>query len=175
MGGRVFFLRLQQGHEGVFMVREADGRERVLFDPGAGTAASVTEYSPSPDGRLVAINVQHGGSEVTRVQLLNVGDAKLLADTINDVWGEFAVNWLPDGSAFTYTQLQPEALRDATDPMLNERVRLHRLGTASADDPVLFARGINAGVSVEPSEFPTIDATERSPFALLLIGGARAN
>jgi prolyl oligopeptidase len=175
MGGRVFFLRLQQGREGVFMVRDPDGHERVLFDPGSGTAgASVTEYSPSPDGRLVAINVQHGGSEVTRVQLLNVGDAKPLADVIDDVWGEFAVNWLPDGSAFTYTQLQPAALRDATDPLTNERVRLHRLGTASANDPVLFVRGSSSGLSVEPSEFPSIDPSQRSPYAVLVLGGARA-
>src|SRR5579862_269076 len=175
MGGRVFFLRLQQGKEGVFMVRDPDGHERVLFDPGAGAAtASVTEYSASPDGRLVAVNVQHGGSEVTRVQLINVSDAKPMADAIDDVWGEFAVNWLPDGSGFTYTQLQPAALRDATDPMINERVRLHRLGTKSADDPVLFTRGSNPAVSAEPSEFPFIDPSQRSPFAMLALGGARA-
>ena len=44
----------------------------------------------------------------------------------------------------------------------------------AADDPVLFARGRSAGISVEPSEFPAIDVSERSPFALLLLGGARA-
>ena len=175
MGGRVFFLRLQQGREGVLMVRDPNGQERVLFDPGAGSAAtSITEYSPSPDGRLIAINVQRGGSEVTRVQVLKVSDATALADAVEDVWGELAVSWLPDGSAFAYTQLQPVALRDATDPMLNQRVRLHRLGTASAADPVLITRGSNARVAMTPSEFPALELSDRSPFALLVIGGARA-
>lgn len=175
MGGRVFFLRLQQGREGVLMVRDSNGQERVLFDPGTGAAAvSITEYSPSPDGRLVAINVQHGGSEITRVQVMNVSDATVLADAIEDVWGEFAANWLPDSRAFAYTQLQPLALRDATDPMLNQRVRLHRLGTAPADDPVVIVRGSNPSVAMNPNEFPFLLLSDSSPFALLVIGGARA-
>jgi len=175
MGGRLFFLRLLQGREGVLMVRDVNGHERVLFDPGAGAAASsITEYSPSPDGQRVAINVQHGGSEVTRVQVLKVSDASTMTDAVDDVWGELPVSWLPDGSAFAYTQLAPAALRDATDPMLNQRVRLHRIGAASADDPVLFARGSNVRVDMSPSEFPVLDLSERSPFALLSLGGARA-
>jgi prolyl oligopeptidase len=175
MGGRIFFMRLLQGREGVLMVRDPDGHERVLFDPGAGSAAgSITEYSPSPDGLRVAINVQHGGSEVTRVQVLNVGDASPLSDAVEEVWGELPVSWLPDGSGFAYTQLAPPAQRDATDPMLNQRVRLHRLGAASADDPVVFARGLNARVEMNPSEFPVLDLSESSPYALLTLGGARA-
>jgi prolyl oligopeptidase len=174
MGGRIFFLRLLQGREGILMVRDPNGHERVLLDPGAGNgAASVTEYSASPDGKRVAVNVQHGGSEVTRVQVLNVANASTMSDAVDEVWGELPVSWLPDGSAFSYTQLAPVASRDANDPMLNQRVRLHRLGTASADDPVLFARGSN-GVDMEPSEFPGIDLSESSPFALLSLGGARA-
>ncbi len=175
MGGRIFFMRLLQGREGALMVRDVNGHERVLFDPGAGSGAtSITEYSPSPDGQRVAINVQHGGSEVTRVQVLKVSDASTMADAVDDVWGELPVSWLPDGSAFAYTQLAPPALRDATDPILNQRVRLHRIGAASADDPVLFARGSNARVDMIPSEFPTLELSERSPFALLSLGGARA-
>jgi prolyl oligopeptidase len=175
MGGRIFFLRLREGREGVLMVRDKDGHERVLLDPGAGGASgSITEYSPAPDGQRVAVNVQHGGSEITRVQLINVSDARLLPDAVDDVWGELPVSWMPDGSAFAYTQLAPPATRDPTDPMLNQRVRLHRLGAQSDKDPVLFARGSNARVEMNPSEFPFVDLSERSPFALLTLGGARA-
>jgi len=83
------------------------------------------------------------------------------------------VSWLPDGSGFTYTQLAPPGERNATDPLLDERVRLHRLGTSPQSDPVLIARGISTDVAIEPNETPFIDVSEASDYALLAIGGAR--
>jgi len=78
MGGRLFFVRLREGREGVLMVRETDGRERVLLDPATRASAQLTvgltNYSPSPDGTRIAVNVQRGGGEITRVELLEVAD-----------------------------------------------------------------------------------------------------
>ena len=177
MGGRVFFLRLQEGREGVLMVRDADGSERVLFDPTKessekGTAA-VTAFSPSPDGRRIALNVQRGGAEITRVMVLDVMQGTALPDVIDDIWGEFAVSWLPDGHGFTYTQLAPASQRSKEDPLLDERVRLHRLGTQPADDPVLLARGVNDRIPMEPHEFPFVTVDADSPWAVAVVGGAR--
>jgi prolyl oligopeptidase len=177
MGGRVFFLRLLSGREGVLMVRDADGAERVLFDPAAekaekGTAA-VTVFSPSPDGKLIAVNVQRGGAEITRVMILDVATAKPLPDAIDDVWGEFAVSWLPDAKGFTYTQLAPPDKRSKDDPLLDERVRLHMLGTSPTSDPVLLARGLNERVPMDPHEFPFIFVDPESPWALAVVSGAR--
>jgi len=177
MGGRVFFLRLQAGREGVLMVRDADGSERVLFDPAKGQSekgtAAVSAFSPSPDGRLVALNVQRGGAEITRVAVMDVVQATLLPDAIDDVWGEFAVSWLPDGRGFTYTQLAPVSERSKDDPLLDERVRLHVLGTQPADDPVLLARGVNERVPLEPHEFPFVTVDAESPWVVAVVGGAR--
>lgn len=176
-GGRIFFLRLREGREGVLMVRDADGRERVLFDPAAHSSGQLTvgltNYSPSPDGAHVAINVQHGGGEITRVEVLKVADGSPAGDAIEDIWGELAVSWLPDGSGFTYTQLAPPGERNATDPLLDERVRLHRLGTSPQSDPQLIAHGLNKSVPMELNETAILDVTEDSDFALLAIGGAR--
>src|SRR5277367_1334928 len=177
MAGRIFFLRLKEGREGVLMVRDGDGKERELLNPEAlkegALTNGITNYSPSPDGRLIAVNVQHGGAEITDIRILQVADGKPIVDTISDVWGEFQVNWLPDGLGFTYTQLAPAAERDPTDPILNERVRLHRLGSKPETDPILLARGTNPHVALEPNEFPFIDAGQDSDQALLIIGGAR--
>jgi prolyl oligopeptidase len=176
MGARLFFLRLTEGREGVLMVRDPDGRERTLLDPaqrkGSGTAA-ITGFSPSPDGRHVAVNVQQGGGELTRIEILSSADGSAAPDAIADVWGEFQASWLPDGSGFVYTQLAPSAERDRTDPMLNMRVRLHRLRTEVASDPVLIRRGLNPRIALEPNEFPFLDVSESSQYAMLQIGGAR--
>jgi prolyl oligopeptidase len=177
MGGRIFFLRLTGGREGVLMVRDSDGSERTLLDPAARQQGSlttaITGYSPSADGKRVAVNVQRGGSELTTIEVLNVDDASAAPDVIADVWGEFQASWLPDGKAFVYTQLAPLAERDATDPLLNTRVRLHTLGSSPAADPVLVRRGANPTVALTPNEFPLLDLAEDSDFALLIIGGAR--
>lgn len=179
MGGRLFFLRLAAGHEGVLMVRDRDGRERTLLDPSTHKSGSdshtvsITGFSSTSDGRRIAVNVQHGGSELTQIEVLNVDDATALPDTVEDVWSELQASWLPDGSAFAYTQLAPQTERDATDPMLNMRVRLHTLGTLRTADPVLVTRGLNPTLLLESSEFPVLDVAQDSDFALLLIGGSR--
>lgn len=177
--GKVFFLRLAQGKEGVLMLRERDGRERLLLDPatlaGAGGTASITGFSPSPDGRRVAVNIGRGGGEITRIEILEVDSGRMRAgDAIDDVWGELQADWLPDGSGFGYLQLRPAAERNAADPLLDQRFRLHRLGRPPEQDPVLVTRGENPSVALNASEFPFIAASADSPYALLLIGGARA-
>jgi len=176
MGGRIFYLHLASGQEGALMVRDRDGRERTLLDPNVrkdgSLSMAITGFSPSADGRRIAVNVQRGGAEITEIDVLNVDDAAAMPDVIPDVWGEFQASWLPDGAAFVYTQLAPKAARDPRDAMLNMRVRLHRLG-GSAEDPVLVARGLDPHVVIEPHEFPVLDVAEDSDLALLLIGGAR--
>jgi prolyl oligopeptidase len=176
MGARLFFLRLTEGREGVLMVRDPDGRERTLVDPAtrksSGTSG-ITGFSVSPDGRHVAVNVQKGGGELTRIEIVNTADAAVTSDAIEDVWGEFQASWLPDGSGFVYTQLAPSAERDRTDPMLNMRVRIHRLRTDAAADPVLIRRGLNPRIPLDPNEFPLLDVSESSQYAMLQIGGAR--
>jgi len=177
-GGRVFFVRAEGSNPGTLMVREADGREGVLLDPASLASGqgpvSITEYSPSPDGRLVAVDLDRGGNEITRVQLLDVATAKWLPDAAEPVWGEFAVDWLPDGSGFAYTQLAPQNERVDGDPMQNMRVRLHKLGTSPEKDTLLLKTGSNPSLPVASREFPKIQFIPGSNWALALTTGARA-
>jgi prolyl oligopeptidase len=177
VAGRLFFLRAEHGQEGVLMVRDADNHERVLFDPNALAAESgharITEYSASPDGKLVAINVDHGGSEVTRIHVLDVLTGAARPDVIEAVWGEFEAIWLPDSTVFTYTQLAPEPEQPDHDLLQNQRVRLHRLGTQVASDPVLLKSGSNARMPFEPREFPFVSPSAASDWSLGLLEGAR--
>jgi prolyl oligopeptidase len=177
VAGRLFFLRISGGRSGVLMVRDAQGTERVLLDPNPpapqSSSATITEYSPSPDGRLVAVNVDHGGNEVTDVSVLDVRSGAALPDVLETIWGEFPVSWLTDGSGYTYTQMSPRDEITADDPLTNMRVRVHRLGHPVKDDPVLLRRGSNAAVPLLPNEFPFITASAASDYALATAGGAR--
>lgn len=177
MGGRLFFLRLQGAGEGILMVRDRDGRERTLMVPavdaaGKGTAA-ITNFSPSWDGNRIAVNVQSGGSEITHISVLDVNTGKAFGERTEDVWGELAADWLPDGNGYLYTQLAPAASRDPTDFTLNQRVLLHRLGAPSTADAILIARGSKPEAQLDPREFPVLSLVPDSHFGLLEIGGAR--
>jgi prolyl oligopeptidase len=178
MGGRIFFLRLQGGGEGVLMVRDRDGRERTLMDPAAASAgkgtAAITNFAPSPDGNRIAVNVQSGGSEITHLAVLDVNTGTALADRTEDVWGELPANWLPDGSGYFYTQLAPAESRDPTDFSLNQRVRLHHLGAPAAADPTLVDRSNTPEAQLDSHEFPVLSLDQDSHFGLLTVSGARA-
>lgn len=181
-GGRMFFILQTEKGSGTLMVRDADGRERVLLDPATlqakGGSPSITIYSPSPDGRKVAVNVDHGGNEVTRVHVLDVTSGKASdVDAVEPVWGEFDVNWLPDGTGFTYTQMAPPNERTDGDPLQDMRLRMHRLGTPTSKDPVLLRAGkgpgANASFPVPSNRFPTVEFPAGSRWALGTASGAQ--
>ncbi|GGA29873.1 prolyl oligopeptidase family serine peptidase [Dyella nitratireducens] len=175
--GRLFYLRREGNSRGKLMVREPDGSQRLLVDAadikdGKG-AAGITTFMPSPDGKRIAVNIDHEGNEISRIQLLDVDHVTWLPDVVEPVWGEFSALWLPDGTGFTYTQLAPPAEQVKGDPMQNMHARLHRLGAPSVQDMVLAERGRNDGLRLASNEFPVIDVQEDSSWALAEIGGAR--
>ncbi len=176
VGSRLFFLRIEAGRPGKLMVRDAEGKERVLLDPNASAAptvpASVTEYQPSPDGKLVAVNVDRGGGEITQVLVIDVDHGTVLPDSLDSIWGEFAVHWLADDSGFTYTQMASKDHLEGGDPMTNMRARIHSLGKPAKDDPVLLGAGTNPDAPVDPKEFPVISGDLDSGFAVAVAGGA---
>ncbi|HLQ12780.1 MAG TPA: prolyl oligopeptidase family serine peptidase [Steroidobacteraceae bacterium] len=177
VAGRIFFLRTAGGRPGVLMVRDRQGAEHVLLDPNppgsAASTATITEYSPSPDGTLIAVNVDHGGDEVTQVTLLDTATGAAQADLLERIWGELPVTWLPDGSGYTYTQMAPREDTAGGDPVTNMRVRVHRLGQPVQDDPIILASGGSARLPLLPQEFPFIDASADSDQAAAIAGGAR--
>jgi prolyl oligopeptidase len=177
VGGHIFFLRLEGGRQGVLMVRDPGDKERVLFDPntmGGDQPASVTEYSVSPDAKLIAVNVDRGGNEITTVQILEVATGAARADVFERVWGEFPVSWFLDASAVVYNQLAPPGQAPANDPLQNSRSRFHKLGQPVGDDPVFLAKDLNPRVAMEPQEFSIVDASANSDWTAALISTARA-
>ena len=182
-GQRLFFLRMTSLGTVTLMLRDGDGKDRLLLDPatlaeGKGKAA-IQSFAPAPDGRRVAINIDYsGGSEVSRIQVMDVDTRHWLADAIEPVWGEFAANWLPDGSGFAYTQMAPADEHPDGDPLQDMRVRLHRIGTAASDDPLLLRSGAgpggNALLELQGNEMPFITFPRESGWAIASASGAQA-
>jgi prolyl oligopeptidase len=174
-GGRSFFQQVSAGEQlPKLVVREADGKRRVLVDPatrGQGDShASVNAFAPSPDGKLVAYDLALGGGEVSTIRVMDVATGVDRPDGIERVWGELGAQWLPDGKSFLYTQMAPPS--PGTDPMLNMQVRLHVLGRPVASDVPLLGAGVNGSLSVAPEEFLSIEVVPGTSWAIAVLGGA---
>ena len=177
VNGLLFFSHIEKGLQAVTMVRYADGSERVLFDPNTagadGQHVSVTRSSISPDGTIIALDVDHGGNEITDVEFYDTHTGSKLPDFIKGVWGEERVNWAPDSKSLLVTALAEDCATSA-DPTANSRVLYHIMGTPPAADQVLLKRGMNPNVVLEDSEFPKIYTPPQSDWAMLTMSGARS-
>jgi prolyl oligopeptidase len=177
-GGRTFFFATGANEQlAKLVVREPDGTKRVLADPtvlGAGTNThySINGFAPSPDGSLVAYNLAGGGGEITTVRVVDVQTGKARPDVIDRIWGEFPVAWLNDGTGFFYTQMAAPAA--GVDPMMEMKVRLHRLGADPATDPVVFGRGVAGPMTLAPEEFPFVEMERGTDWLIASAGGARS-
>ena len=130
--------------------------ERLLVDPqvlgGPKGRFTISTFYPSPDGRLVAVEIAAGGSEKGVVHVVDVGTGKPLNDTIDRVW-DSSVSWDPSDKFFFYTRLQKlgPGMTDL-DKELNPTAYLHHLGdNPERDIPVLGSK-FNPPVPMLPTD-----------------------
>ena len=174
-GGRLFYEKLTVGANiPVLMVREG-GRERVLLDPMAGTDGQVpraiSNFSPSPDGKYVAIHIGEGGGETGAIRLYDVATGRPGADVLTPVWGEFRVGWLDDRTV-TYTRIASTA--PGADQMRGMVAYRHIVGTPIASDKPLLGAGVpDNGFALEPVQFPIVSTDPGSPWAIAIAVNAR--
>lgn len=143
-GGRYFYTRndgLQ--NQSVLFVREGlDGEPRQLIDPNAWAADGATalaEWVPSKDGSKLLYGIQDGGSDWRTVKVMDVATGETLSDTVE--WVKFSdLSWARDGSGFYYSRF-PSTGEGETFQALNTNhtVYFHKLGTAQAEDQLVFA------------------------------------
>ncbi len=113
--GRLFFLRRNPGEQQFRLILresvDADpAQDRVLVDPdalsvAAGKPVAILDFTPSPDGRLLAYALASGGGEIGTLQVVEVASGKPVMAAIDRI-RYAAVTWLPDGSGFFYARLR---------------------------------------------------------------------
>lgn len=106
---------------------------RTLLDPAGraaelGAPVSLDFAWPSPDGRLVAVGTSAGGSEASRLEVLEVDTGQVRPGSVQLAVPTYCA-WLPDSSAFFYSALDPSAAGFAL------HLRSHD-ATSGADDAV---------------------------------------
>ena len=136
-GGQYFFLRNDgRQDQAALHVAAAPGElGRLLIDPGTlrgdGTV-SLTNYEPSPDGRLLAYALSDSGSDWKTWHVRDVATGADLPDLLKDM--KFTgVSWARDGSGFYYSAYP------GGDDQLQAVIRFHRLGDEQQRDREVYA------------------------------------
>ena len=143
-----------------FTSPDAPETERIIvdantFDPTSGT--TIDWYSPSPDGRIVAVSMSSGGSESGDLYLFDIDSEQRIDEIIPRVNGGTAggdMAWIPDGSGFYYTRYPGPGERPQEDLPFYQQVWFHRLHTSVQEDRRIigeeFPRIAEIGLEVDP-------------------------
>jgi prolyl oligopeptidase len=163
----LYETRSPQDEQFKLAVRQGlQGAERVLFDPATlqrrtGKPHAINYFSPSPDGRLVALGVSASGSEEASLRVLEVATGRQLGPEISRA--QFgALSWSPDGSQLFFHRNQ--ALKKGmpeTEKYQRSVAVVMKPGASEASIRVLLRAGDsearNGGVKVPATEFPFVD------------------
>jgi prolyl oligopeptidase len=174
-GDRYFYYKIAPGEtsQKLYVRDGLDGTERLLVDPDklakGGTHVSITNYSPSQDGKLVSFLISPGGAEVGEIRVMDVATGKEIGDRIGGTrW--VAGAWLPDGRSFTYEklpQLPPNS--PGTEGLRKIRVYQHKLGEDVEKDRAIFGYGVNPSIKIEPGPIPFSVIPRLSKYAFAFV------
>jgi prolyl oligopeptidase len=172
MGGKWFFSR-NSGLQNQAVLHVSDtfgGESRVLLDPNAlstdGTV-SLSSYSPSEDGKLLAYSLSNGGSDWEEIRVRDIATGKDLDDRVQ--WVKFSgLSWLKDGSGFFYSRFdEPKEGMALTGKNEFQKLCFHRIGTPQSADTLVYERKDHAewgfgGYVTEDGRYLVVSVSEGS-------------
>ncbi|GGL44035.1 prolyl oligopeptidase family serine peptidase [Planomonospora parontospora] len=144
-GERRFFMRRtpEQEHAVLYTV-DPSGAERALLDPMALDPTGLTTldaWQPDKEGRLLAYQISVGGDEESSLYLMDVATGTRIEGPI-DRCRYSPIAWLPGGEAFYYVRRLPATEVPAGEEQYHRRVYLHRVGTSTEEDVLIFGHGM---------------------------------
>ncbi|HTD38557.1 MAG TPA: hypothetical protein VK669_13690, partial [Candidatus Limnocylindrales bacterium] len=176
VGGTYFYQKRPAGANTTRLYARAiaGGRERVVFDPDRFARSknqhyTFDYYSPSPNGKYVAIGTSEGGSEKTVLHVVDAATGRLLPDVIERAIA-IAPSWRADGRSFYYFRTPkprpnaPESERDTKGV-----ARLHVLGRETDRDPAVFGYGVSPRIAIAPEDFSIVSVSPRTGWAIAII------
>ena len=154
--GRVFYKKTLGGENvGKLYLRQGwKGAEKLLFDPStykAGVTTTINSFSPSWDGRPVALALTAGGAEWSEIRIMEVDKECLLPDGFYPSQG--ALGWMKDNKTFFYDAGKTTDVK-SDDIELNLKTRVHHLGTDFANDSDIFSDESCPELGISAKEFP---------------------
>jgi len=174
-GSRYFYFKMtaQDQTPKVYARDGLKGEERLLADPqvlgGTGKRYTIGDFYPSPDGKLVAVEIAAGGAEEGTLRIINAANGHPLADSIDRIWGA-SVSWDPSDKFFYYTRLQKLGPNDSPlNKELDETSYLHHVGDNPEKDTVALSRKADPALGMVPTDSAYVSLTPGSPYVLGIV------
>ncbi len=141
--GKYYFFTKNSGLQNqsvLYARRRLEGKDRMLIDPNIwakdGTQA-LSDWEPSPKGRLLAYAVQDGGADWRTIRVVDVQSGRQLLDEIR--WAKFTdIAWTGE-QGFLYSRFAEPKNGSAFQSLnYNHRIYSHKIGTPQADDELVY-------------------------------------
>jgi prolyl oligopeptidase len=149
-GGNIFATRFKPPAQQPVLVRlksvQPPALRRVVFDPNTWNTNGTTAmdwFTPSPDGRRVAISLSENGSEDGALHFIETDTGEALPDVIPGVQyptGGGSAAWNADGSGIFYTRYPRAGERPDADRHFFQQIWFHKLGTPESADTYELGR-----------------------------------
>ena len=157
VNGALFAMKNQPPKDQPMLVMLKDAgdakNERVLFDPNTrDTKLSVDFFTPSVEGRYVALALSEKGSEDGSAYVIDTRTGQQLPDVVPRVQyptGGGSIAWDEGSTGFYYTRYPQGTEREPEDANFYQQVYFHKLGTPPSEDKYILGK-----------EFPRIAETE---------------
>ena len=120
--------------------------QHVIVDPNLLSdkgALSIDWFTPSLDGKLVAVAMSQGGSEDAALYIFNTATRKQFGESVprvNFATAGGSVAWKPDGAGLYYTRYPQGNERPKEDADFYQQVYFHKLGTPSREDTYVIGK-----------------------------------
>jgi len=143
--GALFYARNSglQRQAPVYTRTSASAAARMVLDPNVISedgSLSVGQWSPSPDGSLLAYGLAEGGADWRTVKIRNVTTGQDLTDEVR--WMRFSdMSWTKDSKGFFYSRYpEPPKNKVLEAALANHALYYHRVGTPQSQDVLVYAR-----------------------------------
>ena len=119
---------------------------KVIFDPNTGAgkgSKSVEFYTPSFDGKYVAVALSEGGSEDCSGHIFEVATGKELSEVVprvNFATAGGSLDWKADNTGFFYTRYPQGNERPPEDANFYQQVYFHKLNTDPKQDAYVIGK-----------------------------------
>jgi prolyl oligopeptidase len=167
-GGRYFYTKNSglQRQAPLYVRATLAAAPSVVIDPNVLSPdgkLSLAQWSPSPDGKLVAYGLAEGGADWQTLHVREVDTAKDLADEVK--WMRFSdLSWTKDSKGFFYSRYpEPPKGKVMEAALSGQALYYHQVGTPQSADPLIYER------KDLPTWFVSGSATEDGRYLLIFL------
>jgi prolyl oligopeptidase len=143
-GNKYFYFRNDglQDRDVLYVTRDLNAPGDVLIDPNKfeDKSMALSNVSVSPDGKIIAYSIATAGSDWNEIRLMEIDSRKQLTDHIK--WVKFSdAAWSEDNKGIYYSRYdEPKDGILSRGANYNQKLYYHRLGSAQADDKLIYQR-----------------------------------